>query len=527
MPNKFDVIIIGSGPAGAHSALPLVKKGFKVAMIDVGNINLKPIELKFGESFEEIRKNRIDQTDLFLGEDLSAIPQFDNENSHSDAMTSGNKKYISKDSEKLLPILSKEMNITQSLAKGGLSETWGAVCDIFDDEELEALGIPKKNMKKHYQEVINEIGISGKHEGYETFTPLKIDSNARRILKKYENKVKFKEKNFILKQPLLALLSENMGKRKACQYKDNEFWMNQGDSIYRARFSVEEMEKKKNFKYFPDNLVLKFKETNSGIEIFTKNISENIEKKYSAKYLIFASGSVNTVKILLKSFNLYDLPIPFITKTHYLIPSLQLSSLGHKGDVYRHSLCQLAFQDNRKNNKLGSSFSQIYSYKSLLLYKLLEQTPLPMPEAMSLISIFAPSFIIVDTRFPSFLTLENRIVLKKSNSQDIIEILNEPKNKKYSKYFKEIKKFLFRLGLIPIKVVETPLGSTAHYAGGASFLDKNHPLGCEQNGRLMRSKRVYIADASTWRALPAKPLGLTIMANANRIANELSKKIKK
>ena len=36
MNSRFDVIVVGSGPAGVSAAYPLIKAGLKVAIIDGG-----------------------------------------------------------------------------------------------------------------------------------------------------------------------------------------------------------------------------------------------------------------------------------------------------------------------------------------------------------------------------------------------------------------------------------------------------------------------------------------------------------
>jgi len=38
---QFDVVLVGSGPAGVHAAYPLIKAGLRVAIIDGGLIEQK------------------------------------------------------------------------------------------------------------------------------------------------------------------------------------------------------------------------------------------------------------------------------------------------------------------------------------------------------------------------------------------------------------------------------------------------------------------------------------------------------
>jgi hypothetical protein len=73
-----------------------------------------------------------------------------------------------------------------------------------------------------------------------------------------------------------------------------------------------------------------------------------------------------------------------------------------------------------------------------------------------------------------------------------------------------------QFGLLPLFSWQFPEGSASHYAGGVKV---------DSEGRW--SDRVYVADAASWTALPAKPPSLTIMANANRIGRIILNRLKK
>ncbi|MSU74475.1 hypothetical protein EXS57_01715 [Candidatus Kaiserbacteria bacterium] len=70
---------------------------------------------------------------------------------------------------------------------------------------------------------------------------------------------------------------------------------------------------------------------------------------------------------------------------------------------------------------------------------------------------------------------------------------------------------LRQLGLWPLMSKRLPEGITSHYAGGVDV---------DSNGKFREG--IYVADAAGWRALPAKPIAITIMANANRIGSYIA-----
>lgn len=526
----YDVIIIGSGPAGVHAALPIVAAGFNVALIDGGVQAQEELESQFPGDFETIRKNSEEQHHLFLGGDLSGIPSLAGKKSHTVSMTSGTRAYIAEKTAEALQVETTSVEVMQSLAKGGLSETWGAVCDILTEQELKTMGIPSEGMHEHYQAVIDTIGISGIANGYHLQPPIHLDHHGRKIQERARQSALHP---FKIKQPLLGVLTQPLGNRKPLTYKDVEYWLNPGNSIYRARFTLEELEKKKNMTYLPGYLVKQVVTSGRTCTVRARHLSEENgkEQAFRGKRIILAAGAMNTTRILLKSCNLYNISVPIMVKPHVLMPCLHPAMLGVRGDIKRTSFCQLVLDDTTSYHGLSRSFSQLYSYKSLLLYKLIPYSPLPMPETLSFLARFVPSLVICDARFPTFSTHAQKIRLIKKEDRDVIELIERKglsEIEEHRQTLREIKKQLFRLGLIPLKVVETPFGSTAHYAGGVpNTTNSSAPLRTTPRGKVIQLPNVYVADAATWTALSAKPPALTIMANARRIGFEVLNDLQK
>ncbi|MFA6405700.1 MAG: hypothetical protein WCW46_03070, partial [Candidatus Paceibacterota bacterium] len=304
------------------------------------------------------------------------------------------------------------------------------------------------------------------------------------------------------------------------------YWLEGGKSLYRARFTIEELQLKNNFHYLSERVVVSLSESNQDVSVKTLDFSKN-EHTYTAKYAVVAAGALNTVRILLKSFNLYDKKVRITSKPHTITPCVDLRFLGKTEDTKKHSLCQLMLESNQKTNGFSNFSSQLYTYKSLLLFKLLNFLPLTKPESLGLLALFVPSMLIVDSRFSSSLNEYKTCELNKSENGDTLLI----KYKTDQEYFvnvkdqmKIIKKGLRKLGLIPLKQVYMPEGSSAHYAGGVSTsLDSESPLRADINGKLHGASKIFVADASLWKAISAKPPTLTIMANANRIGSNLAK----
>jgi hypothetical protein len=519
-PDTYDVIVVGGGVAAAHASYPLVKAGSRVAMLD-GGLTAPKVTEPSGD-FEDIRRANNTQHELFIGAGLSDIAP--KGGSHARSMVSGSRGYVSARMEDLLP-LDTEAEILQSLAKGGFTESWGAVCALYDESELRAVGIPPTEMPERYREVIEHIGLSGEAPGYPTQPPALEDSHAKRMLHAYGNLPERTRARFKVKKPLLAMLTKPLGARRAISYRDLEFALNDGGAIYRARFTIEEMEQEENFTYLPGCIVERIIKENPRYCVMGRDFSGGSVRLW-ARRVIVAAGALNTTRILLESFNVRQVPIPFIIKTNALLPCLDLASIGQAGERRRHSFCQLLVEDTTLSDGVGASFSHLYSYKSLLLFRLARYLPLPMPETLSLLSLWAPALIIADVRFPGIGDTARSYALY--DGKKMIVKATTALTPRQQHILREMKRLLRSLGQLPVRTVLPPPGASAHYAGGVPFSDGKagvFPLEASERGALLRDSGIYIADAATWRALPAKPPTLSIMANANRIGRIVAREL--
>lgn len=452
----YDVIIVGSGPAGVNAAYPLVKAGLKVAIVDGG--------LESNTEHVAVRK---------------ASSQENTSNPQELLMKTG---HVYAKTYQLLKIDSN-IDIIQSLAKGGLSEIWHGICDYFTDSELTETGLPALEIKKEYKEIAKRINLKTKPQ---------LDLHGKLILEKAKSQV--------YRLPIVFL--------------------------YRTRSVIEDLKRHKNFTYIPRQLVLKVKERNKYVKIESASI-ESQEKSYiKSRYLILAAGAINTTRILMQSFRLYNYKVPFLTKGHTMFICLHLQTLLKRRQNNIDSLGQVSLTCNNFDRKLNSFFVQFYRCNPLAQDLALRYIPLPKPLASLFFSIIAPYLVIIDVRFPTFESNKSfcRLRCGKHNT-DVLEISSYKTNKEIEKSKKKLKiisKQIQSFGLLPLKKITSDV--TSHYAGGVPFQTKPGKLSVDQDGKLHQAKRIYIADSSTWKTLPAKPPTLTIMTNAARVGKNVLKK---
>lgn len=459
--HDFDVVVVGSGPAGVHSAYPLVDAGLRVAIIDGGLDSNKQVCFS---------RNKQD------GQPVDAKLNKNKSNPYGLLKKSG---YVFTKTYQLLKLQSN-IEIIQSLAKGGLSEIWHGICDYFTESELTGTGLPTDEIQKEYKELVNRISFK---------TTPRLDLHGKLILEKAKNQV--------YRLPLAY--------------------------PYRTSVVVEDLKKCKNFTYIPGRLVLKVKDKKKYVE--TESVSiEGQEKSYiRSRYLILAAGSLNTTRILLRSFELYNYKVPFLTKGHTIFVCLHLKTLIKRRQSNMASPGQVALICNDLDRKLNSFFVQFYRCNPLASEMALQYIPLPRLLASLLFSIIAPYLVIVDIRFPTFESNKNFCRLRKGeHDTGVLEVSSHKTNKEIEKHKEELKKIskqVWSFGLFPLKTITSDV--TSHYAGGVPFQIKPGKLSTDSKGKLHQAEKIYVADSSTWRTLPAKPPTLTIMTNAARVGKHV------
>ncbi len=518
-----EVIIIGSGPAGVQAATVLIAAGRSVMMIDGGK-KAPALPQAPDANFEDVRRNNQDQARWFLGDDLSGIPVSGLTGGLGGGQVSGNRANVVSGAREQLPITEENCQIIQSLAEGGLGAAWGAACAVPEESELTAMGLNAKDMQRHFDAVINDIGVSGPQIRGGIQPALPPDLHASLALETYKKKqVSFEKKHISVMQPLSAILTQDNDDRRASNLADMEYWSDPRRSVYRPQYTLEKLRSSHSFTYKGDLIVERIVSDTEGCTVHARRMSGGTES-YRAKRVILAAGAVGSARIALQSVGLYDTPLPFAAKPHVFSACMHPATLGKTGPKSRSSLCQLLILDDNVLSGVRSGCAQLYSYRSLMLFRLLGSQPLAYPEAMKILSMLTPSLVIADIRFPAFGD-NGSVSLVRTKDGDSLRITcrvpdAERDARKHS--WQRLKQGLRMLGMLPLRNMELPEGSASHYGGTLPMQGTNRILTTDARGKLRGLEHVSVADASVFPMLPAVPHTLTLMANARRIAEAVT-----
>ena len=532
----YDYIVVGSGATGAIVANSLVEAGVNVAVLDVGTEDETYKELIPNKDFISIRKEDKKQHTYFLGKEYEGIPW---QTTKVGSQLTPPRNFLTQLSEKFAPFESDSFMPMESMAKGGLGGGWGLGCYEFSKPELDAIGLKESEMLKAYEAVASHIGISGDKDDAAPYTvrdlqnvlPFsELEQNLNGIFSSYtKQKSKLNKKGVYVGRTPLALLTKDKGNRSAVQYKDMDFWSDKDKSGYRSWMTIETLNSNTNFSYHKNCLVLKFKEHENGVDVYVKRTDTNEEQIFTCKKLILSPGVLGTARIVIRSFNYKKEQLPVICNPYCYIPCVQWRMLGKEIQQHKTGFGQLMlFLDEDKSN-YDVGLAALYSYRSLLLFKLIKETPLNYADARIIMQYLQSSFTIAGVHHPEKKSAQKFIRMKQNVNTftgDILTgqyILSEQELKTNEKREQKIKSVLKTLGCRPLKTVYTPHGGSIHYAGTLPFDENAEAFSVRSSGKLAGTKNVFVADGSGFNYLPAKGLTFTLMANAYNVAKNVLK----
>lgn len=528
-----DVIVVGSGPSGVNAAAKCAQRGKSVLVLDVGYDDERSRQAIPAGDFLTLRRHDAEQSRYFVGAHVSADELT---GVRVGAQLTPPRQFITRNALELAPIRSTSFAAMQSLALGGLGAGWGAGTYSYNDLELDEVGLPVFDMLRSYDEVAADIGIAGPEDDdtsaeLSRFRPLlpphEPDTNAGAVFGAYHrSRDRVRSMGLTVGRAPSAVLSRRLERdgmvREANPYEDMDFYSDASRSVYRPRFTLDSLLRDPNVAYRRNAFVTSFRSTNDGIDVCFKDLENGTETTVAGRRLILAAGAIGTSRIALRSLGIFDRPVPVLSNAYTYLPCVNLAMLGRPAENRRHSLAQLCgvFADpNRPTDKIVLSF---FSYRSLLMFKLIKEMPLPPNLGLLTARLLLSSLTIVGIHHPDRRADQKTMRLREDGAESSIDIVYKRERLERAWIdgtMRSIRRALRAMGCVALGAISPETGASIHYAGAFGITtDRGDALGTAASGQLHAAPAVYIGDSGNWRYLPAKGLTMTLMANARRVA---------
>ncbi len=527
-----DVIVLGSGPAGAIAAAELLEQGRSVHLVHLGHDDTIYRDLIPDAPFSTVRRDVADQSLWWLGADDEGIPTG---KVRIGSQLTPPRQFTVRDTATELPVHGDSFEPMQSLALGGLGAAWGAAAYTYTADELAACGLPPQGFAGHYAAVAERIGVSGSHDDDTAGAcsgqlralqpPLDLDSNAQALLSAY--RARGTAKRMRLGRMPLAILSQDLGDRRANPYFDMDFWSDVRKSIYRPRYTIEQLRTRAGFVETRGVLAVGFDEGQDGLVRLHGVLPDQGHGRveFAARRLVVCAGALNSARLVLAARAQTDLRAPLLCNPYTYMPCLQLRRLGRPAQDRRHSMAQLTGLYAPPDAPDDLVSLQFYSYRSLLAFKLVKELPLHPWVGLQVVRLLMESLVIVGVHHSDAPTADNWLGVARPLGERAwpLRVHYQPPRQwveRRQQRERAIVAELWRLGCIGGARLRPGHASSIHYAGTIPHLSpgSENRHGLDPHGRLLGTRGVYVADSAGWGHLPAKGLTLTIMANARRIA---------
>jgi choline dehydrogenase-like flavoprotein len=384
--------------------------------------------------------------------------------------------------------------------------------------------------------VVERIGVAGPVDDLERFfpaspamqSPLDLDANASSILAAYaRRRARLHARGLFLGHARLAVCTVRHRDRGPERYLDLAYWADPDRSVYRPQWTLEELERAPCFTYLAGRFVRRFEESATGVRVVCR--AGEAEEIHEARALVLAAGALGTARLVLASLGRYDVPVPILCNPYEYVPTLNVRMLGRRSSARRHGMAQLtAMLRTGEDGRLLQA--QVFSYRSLLTFKLMKELPLGYRSALHALRLLMPSFAILGLHFEDRPTPEKRLVLRRGHGgrPDTLEVRYRPSDEETAAQRRDRAKLLrafLSLGCVPLSTMRPGHGANMHYAGTFPMRPDGGELTCDTEGRLRASRHVHLADGSVFPWLPAKGLTFTLMACADRVGQRLAERL--
>jgi choline dehydrogenase-like flavoprotein len=518
-PDRPDVIVIGSGPAGVSVTWPMVKAGLKVVMVDAGSGDAPFSNLPAGD-IGQFRRDPSSWRARY-GDDLSLIAITGD---YSPKLMTPLARALMGEFANSNGLITKNFTAIGGLGSGGLSNIWGALVTIFEDSELDDYPINRQDLLPSYAAVIERIGISngGALAGVRVEEGPPMVRAAEKVLTRHRKlPVSF---DFTLERASNAVLMTARDGREACSQCGLCLWGCHAKSIYNSSFELAALRRFGNFDFQPGLRVRRLR-MEGAFHAVDAEVAE-MTRTLSAPRIILAAGTIASTSLAVRRLGLHGHAIRILTNPAaamtFIIPELFASPLPNRS----FSLGQLTYQMPLASG--GSLFGVIYGADTLSLDILANRLPLSRPVALRLSRSLAPALLLATCYLPGRFSANRlyasgpdhapRIVIDGSHSRETRRTIVDAG--------KRLRSRMLHRGAIALPGSLTLLapGADGHYAGTFPMGGKG-PFGCSVDGELNCCEGIHVVDGAALTSLPAKHCTLTIMANADRIGRGIAERL--
>jgi choline dehydrogenase-like flavoprotein len=528
------VVVIGSGASGVHFALSLLRKGYPVTMLDVGQP--RPPVVEPGATFNGLKEGLDDPVSYFLGSGFEAVVYPGSEGEYYGFPP--NKTYIF-EAPDAYRVRSSGFAPLASFARGGLAETWTGGAYPLSDKDLEAFPFAYRDIEPHFSEIARRIGVAGADDDLARFyprhenlqAPLRLDHHSALLLERYESKRESFNNGLrcYMGRSRVATLSAAQGDRKACSYTGRCLWGCPTDSFYTPSLTLAECSRFETFTYVPGVYVRRLEVGEGGrvTRAVAVPVGGGAPVEFAGSVFALAAGTLSSSRIFLDSVAHAGGTAPelhgLMDNRQILVPFVNLEMIGARYEAESYQYHQLGMGIDSEGPE-GYVHAQITTLKTALLHPILQNAPVDLKTAVALFRNIRAGLGVVNINLRDTRRAESSVAIRPSSSEASTLVVRYTPPAGESECIRRsvsvVKRALWKLNCVvpPGMLHVRPMGSSVHYAGTVPMSERPDSFTVSPECRSRDFENLFLVDGSTFPALPAKNITFTLMANAARIA---------
>jgi choline dehydrogenase-like flavoprotein len=525
------IIVVGSGPAGVSAAQALLDQGLAVTMLDAGQ-ELEP------EFARRVAALRTVEPRLWKGERV----EFLRNNVAPDHKGIGVKHAYGSDfpyrhEERIATITRANASTGPSLARGGLSNVWGASILPCRQKDIGDWPITLKDLEPHYRAVLTGMGVSGREDGLAKVFPLYTDAprplrasrqGAGLLAAMEARRDELERAGVYFGAARLAARAEAREGRSGCVYCGLCMYGCPHELIYNSAATLDELRRNPSFSYEPGVVVGRVEERGPQVRLFATAVETGEPRTFSAERVYLACGPIATTRVLLESLGAFDTPVRMLDSCYFLMPFLRYRAVKDVAGEQLHTMAQVFIEILDPEVSPHTVHLQVYTYNDMYeagvrgLLGPLAGLAAPLANAAISRLLVALCYLHSDFSPGMSLTLGRDDAAPSGRVLAIEgERLGDITRRSIARVTKKLSGCRKALRARPVGLLThiTAPGRGYHSGGTFPMQATPGPMQCDVLGRPTGFQRVHAVDATVFPSIPATTITLSVMANAHRIAS--------
>jgi choline dehydrogenase-like flavoprotein len=386
-------------------------------------------------------------------------------------------------------------------------------------------------MRRHYEEILRQIPFAGEEDDLATRFPLMrppaplppMSPRSQRVLNAYEkHRSRINDHGITIGKARLAFDAENCIRCGMCMTGCPH------GLIYSAAQTFDALRRAGRVTFHSGFLALKITEEGDQVAVITREIATGRTRRFEADRVYVACGAIGTTRLAANSLGLFDVDLPMLESRQFVLPLLSLRATEDPRNKHDFTLNQFNVIVAPGEGCTDISTLHFYTFNPAFIDGL--PAALRVRSADWLQAQLLRRLTVALGYLPSWNSPQLRLHTGSRPSGPELPDLHISRQAPPAGQRQMLRAVVLRLvrsarllDLYPLLPMLRLSAAGKSYHLGGSFPHRAGQAGdfsSDRLGRVGSWERVHLVDASVFPTVPAMTFGLTIMANAHRIASE-------